>query len=44
METLCEKSKKHFGTTNDLKEAGYILADGIMLVVMKKENQQGKII
>ena len=30
-EELIEKAKKYFGTTNDIREAGYILPDGTML-------------
>jgi len=28
---LCAKSKEYYGTTNNIKEAGYILKDGTML-------------
>ena len=30
-EELFDRAKKHFGVTNDLREAGYILPDGTML-------------
>ena len=28
---FCAKSKEHYGTTQDIREAGYIMADGTML-------------
>jgi len=42
MEEICKKSKEYFGTTENIKEAGYILEDGVMLDFSGRRRQGEK--